>query len=372
MTRLETPGNIAASGSARSRSLAIDSNKNPSGIGDSLPLVTVIMPVRNEARYIARSLNAVLAQDYPKDRMEVLVADGMSTDDTPNIVQSIGSEHTHVRLIQNHGKGVPTGINAAMIEARGDIIVRVDGHCVIAPDYIRRCVVHLQNGNIDGVGGPIETIGETAVARTIALAMSSTFGVGGSAFRTRSGETVLVDTVAFPAYTRAAVKRAGPYDERLVRNEDDEYNYRLRKMGGNILLAADVHSRYYSRGSLRSLWKQYFQYGMWKVRVFQKHPRQMQPRHFVPAAFVAALVASLILALLFDVGVWIAIVLAVSYVTATLLASLSTASRDNWRALGLLPLVYSTLHLSYGFGFLVGLLRFYNGWRIPSSPLVST
>ena len=167
--------------------------------------------------------------------------------------------------------------------------MRVDGHCEIASDYVRRCVEHLRRGEADGVGGSIETIGATPPSRAIALAMSSRFGVGNSAFRTERAATHLVDTVPFPAYTREMMRRAGPFDEELVRNQDDEFNFRIRELGGRILMAADVRSRYESRGSLRSLARQYFQYGYWKVRVMQKHPRQMSARHFVPAAFVSAL-----------------------------------------------------------------------------------
>src|SRR5438132_14210048 len=127
--------------------------------------------------------------------------------------------------------------------------------------------------------------------------MSSAFGVGGSAFRTVSDRTLLTDTVAFPAFTRAALEKAGAFDEELVRNQDDEYNYRLRKLGAKILLASDVHSRYFSRATLPGLWRQYFQYGFWKVRVMQKHPRQMRLRQFGPPLFVATMLMSLALLL---------------------------------------------------------------------------
>ena len=250
--------------------------------GESLPFVSVVMPVRDEAGFIERSLGAVLAQDYPAGRMEVIVADGMSRDATRDLVRAAADRDPRVRLVDNPGRIAPTGLNAALAQARGQVLVRVDGHCEIAPDYVSRCVAHLSGGEADGVGGPLETIGETPVAQVIALAMSSGFGVGGAAFRTRKGWTGLVDTVAFPAYTRAATDLAGPYDEELVRNQDDEYNYRLRERGARILLAADVGARYFSRGTVRSLFRQYLQYGFWKVRVLQKHPRQMSLRQFIP------------------------------------------------------------------------------------------
>lgn len=329
----------------------------------SLPYVSVIMPVRNEAHYIARSLGAVLEQNYPTERMEVIVADGMSTDGTQDIVRSLQAQHPHVRLIDNPAKIVPTGLNRAIRQASGEIILRVDGHCEISRDYVRRCVSHLQSDGIGGVGGPLETVGDTPIARVIAVAMSSRFGVGGSAFRVVSNKTMLTDTIPFPAYTRAILESGGPFDEELVRNQDDEYNYRLRKLGVKLLLAADVRSRYYSRSSLRSLWRQYFQYGYWKVRVLQKHPWQMRPRQFLPPAFVAALLGTGILACFFTLGRVLAVTVVGAYMLADLVASIRALRRENCHELQLLPVVFATLHLSYGLGFLVGLLKFWNHWR---------
>jgi succinoglycan biosynthesis protein ExoA len=325
--------------------------------------VSVIMPVRNEAAFIVRSLGAVLAQDYPPDRLEVIVADGQSTDGTREQVQALQGRHPNLHLIDNPGRIVPTGLNAALRVARGDIIIRVDGHCEIAPDYVRNCVAHLKAGQAECVGGPIETIGEGPTAQAIAIAMGSPFGVGNSAFRVGHNRDRYVDTVAFPAYTRALLEQTGPFDEELVRNQDDEHNYRLRAMGNRILLAPDVRARYYSRASLRSLCRQYFQYGFWKVRVLQKHPRQMQPRQFVPPAFVAALLTSALLAPFFHWSRWALALTGGAYLAANVTAAVYAAARHGWRHLPLLPLVFAALHLSYGLGFLAGLVRFWNRWR---------
>jgi len=332
------------------------------------PLVSVIMPVRNESDYIKRSLSAVFEQDYPADSFEVIVADGMSGDGTREIVSQWQARFPNLKMIDNQGRIAPTGLNAAIAQARGEIIIRVDGHCEIAPDYISKCVEHLQKDGVDGVGGPLETIGETATARVIAEAMSCGFGVGGSAFRTVKGKSMLTDTVAFPAYTRAAIEQAGLFDEELVRNQDDEYNYRLRKLGAKILLADDVHARYYSRGDIRSLIRQYFQYGYWKVRVLQKHPRQMSPRQFVPPLFVASLLASASLALILSFGAlgrlaWaLPALICGCYIIVNLLASARLARKIGWPHSFLLPPVFTSLHLSYGSGFLLGLIKFAPRW----------
>jgi succinoglycan biosynthesis protein ExoA len=328
----------------------------------STPFVSIVMPVRNEAGFIARSLGAVLAQDYPADRLEVIVADGQSDDGTRSALDALARRNTNVHVLDNPGRIVATGLNRAFAVAQGDIIVRVDGHCEIAPDYVRRCVAHLQSGSADGVGGPLTTIGETETARTIAAAMSSKYGVGGSAFRTTSDTTRLTDTVAFPAYTRRIMEQAGPYDEEMVRNQDDEYNYRLRKLGARILLAADVRARYYSRSSLSSLARQYFGYGYWKVRVMQKHRRQMQVRQFVPPTFVAALIGGGALAFV-PVVRWALSGVLIAYAVATSIAAVSESGRVGWRQVPMLALCFAVLHMSYGLGFLAGLVRFRGRWR---------
>lgn len=327
-----------------------------------MAFVTVIMPVRNEAAYIERSLGAVLAQDYPADQMEIIVVDGMSDDGTREYIMSLQTSYPNLYLVDNPKRIVPPAMNIGLRRAKGEIIIRVDGHCEIAPDYVRRCVEHLQQDVVDGVGGPIETVGETAAAEAIALAMSSWFGVGGSAFRTIKDRPMLVETVAFPAYTRETIQKIGLYDEELVRNQDDEYNYRLLKAGGKILLSPDIRSRYYSRSSLRSLWRQYYQYGFWKVRVMQKHPRQMRWRQFVPLALVLSLIGSLFLSLFIPIARWLLLGIVLAYLAADLLASFSLGRKHGWHLVPQLLLIHPILHLSYGLGFLNGLARFAPRW----------
>ena len=327
------------------------------------PFVTVVMPVRNEADWLERSLGAVYSQDYPRDRMEVVVADGMSTDGTREIVQRWTQSWPGLRLIDNAGGIVPTGMNAALRVARGEIIVRVDGHCEIAVDYISKCVQHLAEEGVDGVGGSVETVGATPTARAIALAMSSHFGVGGAAFRTVQGKSMIADTVPFPAYRRTLIDRAGLYDEELVRNQDDEYNYRLRKLGARLLLASDVRSLYFSRSSFGSLWRQYFQYGFWKVRVLQKHPAQMKLRQFIPPAFVLGL--SMVAAgAIFSLASRLLLAGVVTiYALAAGLAALVAAGKSEWGLGGRVGLAFATLHLAYGSGFLWGMIHFRSRWR---------
>jgi hypothetical protein len=230
---------------------------------------------------------------------------------------------------------------------------------------VRHSVEHLQHDHVDCVGGPMEAVGRTPLARIIAVATSSRFGVGNSHFRTVKGKTMLVDNINFPSYTRAAVARTGWFDEELVRDQDDEYNYRLRSLGGRILLAADVRSRLYCRSSLGALWRQFFQYGFWKVRVLQKHPRQMSARQFIPPLFVATLLSAAVLSFT-DAGRAGLATVGTAYVAASLIASIANAPKAGVGAVGL-PVVFAVLHLAYGSGFLMGLIRFRRRWHDSST-----
>jgi len=171
-----------------------------------------------------------------------------------------------------------------------------------------------------------------------------------------------VDTVAFPAYPRTTLESAGPYDEELVRNQDDEYNYRIRKAGGRLLLAPDVRARYYSRASFGRLWRQYLQYGFWKVRVMQKHPGQMRARQFAPGALVGGLGLAFGLAAAGFVHAWAVGALASVYALGVVLASFLVAGRHGWGHLVRLPVAFSCMHMAYGLGFLAGLVRFAVRW----------
>jgi len=200
------------------------------------PFVTVIVPERNEEKFITRCLESILHQDYGPEYFEVIVVDGISTDKTCEIIRHLQHEHGNLHLLDNPRRIVPTVLNLGLQRAQGEIIIRVDGHATIAPDYISRCVEMLAETNADCVGGPINSISENADGRAIALAMSSKFGVGNSRFRVADGYEGYVDTLAFGAYKRSVFERIGFFDEELVRCQDDEFNYRLIKNGGKIFM----------------------------------------------------------------------------------------------------------------------------------------
>ncbi len=334
------------------------------------PLVTIIMPVRNEVDFIERSLTALVQQDYPPDCLEIFVVDGDSDDGTPHYVthhreqNPASTPQAPVCLLNNPARYMPIGFNLALREARGDIIIVVGGHCLIASDYVRQCVHILAQTGADCVGGPMVTQGGTYTAQAIAQAQSSPFGVGGVAFRTGQSQGGYVDTVAFGAYRREVFSRIGTFDEELIRNQDDEFNFRLTQAGGKIWLDPSIQSVYYSRASLPRLWRQYYQYGLYKVRVIQKRKAVPSWRHLVPALFVLSLCLSLMMTLLTGKLRWSGAVV-LPYLGANLLAT-AWAARQNWALGPMLPLAFATLHLAYGFGFLAGLWRWRSYWTIAS------
>lgn len=336
--------------------------KNGQAISRKQPFVSLIMPVRNEVDFIETSLKSILGQSYPNDRFEVIIADGNSSDGTMDVVRRFQeSNEVSVIVINNPGLIAPTGLNCALENATGDIIIRVDGHCEIDEHYVENCVALLSSNRADGVGGPIETVGQTPLSGAIAAAMSSTFGVGNSAFRTTNDREIYTDTVAFPGYTREIIEKAGAFNEELVRNQDDEYNYRIRGLGGRILLSPTIRSRYFSRSTFKSLWRQYFQYGYWKIRVLQMHPRQMSLRQFVPFIFVVSIILTAIFSIVTSYGKWGLIAVVGGYLLANFSASIMAA-----RTMYMIPflsLSFAILHVSYGSGFLLGLISFSGKWR---------
>ena len=323
--------------------------------------ITLILPIRNEEEFIAKSLGAVLNQSYPAEYIQILIADGMSTDRTREIIKNLAIKYpeTSLEILDNPAQIVPTAMNIALRQAKGEIIIRVDGHTIIGPDYVQECVDALERTDADNVGGKMNAKGTNPFAKAVALATSSPFGVGGARFH-YSDKEEWVDTVYMGAWNRSIFEKIGLFDEELVRNQDDEFNYRLRANGGKILLSPKIKSEYTVRSSPSALWRQYFQYGFWKIRVLQKHPRQMSLRQFVPPAFTLVFLASLLLIFL-PVPPFFTFFLPL-YLFLNLIASLVISFRHGLKHLLFLPLIFTMLHLSYGAGFLLGLFKFWNRW----------
>jgi len=325
------------------------------------PTISIILPIRNEENAIRGCLEAIINQDFSLDQIEVLIADGMSIDTTRRIVKQYQDLYPQISLVDNPSKIVSTGMNRAIRISRGDFIFRVDGHTILSPKYIKTCHETLMRTNADNVGGGMSASGNTIFGTAISIATSVPFGIGNSKFHYSNLEEE-VDTVYMGAWPIDVFRRIGLFDEELVRDQDDEFNYRIRENGGKIILNPKIKSVYYTRSSPLSLWKQYFQYGFYKVRVLQKHPRQMSVRQFVPPVFVLSLLLAILLTVILPWGWVLLAMITGSYLTANLAASLVTAAQKGWKHLWLLPVTFAILHLSYGLGFLCGLVKFWNRW----------
>jgi glycosyltransferase involved in cell wall biosynthesis len=317
------------------------------------PFVSIVIPCRNEAAFIADCLDSIRSGDYPRDRLEILVADGRSDDGTREILSRYAAEHPCITVLDNPQSTTPTALNLAIRSACGSVIIRMDAHVLYPPDYVRRLVEALEETGADNVGGVLDTVPaeDTPIARAIALGLSHPFGVGNSHFRTGTRERREVDTVPFGCYRRETFDRIGLFDEELVRNQDDEFNFRLIARGGRVLLLPEVICRYFARSSFRQVARMYYQYGYFKPLVALKVGRVMTVRQLVPSLLIFALLGSAVL------SVWVSgafACVAGIYALFVLVCSASAAGADLRCGLALTA-VFPTLHFSYGFGFIRGI-----------------
>jgi succinoglycan biosynthesis protein ExoA len=333
------------------------------------PLISVILPCRNESGYIEPCLESILNQDPPEGGFEVLVVDGVSTDGTREYLLRAAATHPHVRVISNPRRIVSTGLNAALREAKGEVIIRMDAHTLYGRDYIKQCLAVLRDTGADNVGGPMRTIAITYKERAIRAVFHSPFAVGGARSHNPDYEGY-VDTVIYGCWKRSVFERVGYFDEDLVRNQDDEHNLRILRSGGKVYQSPRICSWYHVRPSLGTLFRQYMQYGYWKVLVIRSHGRLASWRHVVPAAFVGSLLFLLAAGCFWHPALAPAAGLLGVYLIAVLVASLLTASRTEWKLLPLLPVVFSCYHFGYGYGFLRGVLDFIVLQRAPATHFV--
>jgi succinoglycan biosynthesis protein ExoA len=318
------------------------------------PLVSVIMPIRNEATFIERLLGAVFNQDYPAERMEVIVADGMSTDGTREIVRSLQQRHANLRLIDNPQRIVSTALNTGLAHARGEVILRIDGHCDLARDFVSQNIALLaEHPEAWCVGGPIVHTAKTRFGRAVAAAMSHPLGVGNATHRFAHYEGYGEGAV-FPAIRRWVFEKVGDFDEQLVRNQDDEFNYRVTQAGGKIYISPRVRSLYYVRERAGQFYRQYFQYAFWRIPVMRKHRRPTTPRQLAPVLFYLAVLA------LAALGLWlqqplVALALPVIYLAVLITGGLSLARKEGLSVACLVPITFATMHAGYAAGMVYGL-----------------
>jgi glycosyltransferase involved in cell wall biosynthesis len=325
------------------------------------PFVSVIVPCRNETEFLARALDSVLENGYPRDRMEVIVADGMSEDGTRAQILAFASRDDRVRPIDNLAQTTPAALNRAIEVSRGDVILRVDAHSALSPGYIAKAVDYLESTGAWNVGGAMHTIaqGDGPFAEPIGIVLTHRFGVGNSHFRTGSKQARWVDTVFGGCWPREVFTRVGGFNERLVRSQDMEFNLRLGRAGGRILLAPDLESCYWARATLASFLRHNWVNGMWAVLPFAySEGAPVRVRHLAPLAFMASLVSSLLLA-----GIsprWTALpgLVLAPYLAVNLTVSATTAIKTkNIRNGLLLPVAFASLHWAYGAGSVWGAVR---------------
>lgn len=317
------------------------------------PFVTIAMPCFNEERYIEACIASVQAQDYPQDRIEILVADGRSTDRTRDVLAGLAAADSRIRVIDNPDRLQAAGMNRIIAEASGDLIVRMDVHCEYAPSYVRACVEVMQRTGADNVGGAQRARARTRFQKALCAALDSPLGVGGAAYRSPDKEGY-VDTVFLGAFRRAVFEQVGAYDPLAITNEDAELNQRLLASGGRIYLSRDIEVYYYPRDSFRALARQYFKYGQGRARTLLKHRKLPTVRPLMPFMLV---VGGGILLVTPPVQPLAPAAFA-AYAALCGLEAVRVGRSAGWSAVPIVWAIFPTLHVAHGLGFARGLLRY--------------
>lgn len=317
-------------------------------------------------RYIQPFLRSLAAQELPPGvRLEVLIADGMSEDGTRAVLDRYRAAHPEIVVLDNPRRIVSPGLNDAIARARGEIVIRMDVHAEYAPDYVRQCLAVLEETGAQNVGGPARTMAAGYMQEAIALAYHSGFACGGARFHNPDYEGP-VDTVTFGCWRKSTLEELGLFDEVLVRNQDDELNLRLIRRGGRVWQSPRIRCWFKPRSSLRALFRQYMQYGYWKVYVIRKHRLPASIRHLVPAAFVGGLMLFAALSPFSAAARRMLLVASGAYVLANLAATVAACRRlSRLKFLPIMPAVFAAYHFSYGWGFLRGLLHMAGPGRPP-------
>ncbi len=320
-------------------------------------MLSVICPIYNEEKYIAGCIESILRQDYPKDDLEVIFADGMSSDRTREIVTEYAAKYPFIKLIDNPQRIVPTGLNAAIAASKGNTVIRLDAHAEYPTNYFSELTRQLEELNADNVGGVCITVpvNDSAKAKAIATVLGSRFGMGNSDFRVGASKVKQVDTVPFGCWPREIFNRLGMFDEELTRNQDDEFNGRITKSGGKIFLLPHVQIKYYARDKINKVGRMFFQYGLFKPLVNRKLGSPATLRQFVPPALVLWLFIGALISILWHPFVWVYLGVTVLYLLLALFFSIKSSQSP--KQILLQTTTYAVVHLSYGFGYIVGLYK---------------
>lgn len=322
-------------------------------------LVSVLVPCRNEAKFIGKCLNSIITNDYAKEKLEILVIDGMSDDGSRNILEEYMGLYPFIKLLENRRQTKPHALNLGIRKSRGEIVMIVDAHAVYEKDYIQKSIIFLNEYGADNVGGILRTLpgDDSFFAQSIAIALSHPFGVGNALFRIGLKEPQYVDTVPFGCYRREVFDKIGLFNERLVRNQDIEFNLRLRKAGGKNLLVPEIVSHYNARPDLSSLFKQNFANGYWVIYSMKFAHMPFSIRHLIPLAFVLSLLGSMLLSVFNKSFVPLTALILIAYIATSIAVSLKLSFQKGINHLLPLVLSFATLHFSYGLGSIWGIMR---------------
>jgi len=319
---------------------------------NNLSFISIIIPCRNEEKYIEKCLDSILNQDYPKERMEVLVVDGMSEDKTREIISKLKTQNSKlkIRVIDNPKKFTPFAFNIGIREAKGEIIMLAGAHATYEKDYVSKCVKYLKEYNADCVGGVLKTIPaeNTLIGKAIAISLSHPFGVGTSLFRIGAKEPKEVDTVFGGCYKREVFEKIGLFNENLLRSQDMEFNLRLKKAGGKILLFPDIVAYYYPQSNFKNFFLHNFQDGIWAILPFKLAKTPFKLRHYIPLFFVLTLPISIL-----------------PYILLSLFFSTQIAFREkDFRLFFLMPIAFFCRHFGYGLGSIWGIFKTFKETQI--------
>lgn len=321
--------------------------------------ISIIIPCHDEDQFIQKCLDSIIGNDFPKDCIEVLVIDGMSSDGTREIVKRYSEHYSFIKLIDNIKMITPIAINIGIQASTGSHIMILSSHSKLTPSFIKSNIDNFNKSAADCIGGQLITMPakKTLTAQSIALALSHPFGVGNAYFRIGSKEPRYVDTVPFGCYKRAVFEKIGLFDDNLIRNQDLEFNLRLKRAGGKILLIPDLVSYYHARSNFKDLFKQNFWNGFWVIygSKFAKVPFSI--RHLVPFFFVTSVLGSLLLSVPYNPLIYLLMVVMGLYLIINLFVSLRLSFKHSLKYLPFLIVSFFTLHFSYGIGSLWGLIR---------------
>ena len=327
----------------------------------NLAAVSVIIPCRNEEKFISKCLDSLIKQNCSKENLEILVIDGMSEDRTRELVAQFSERHSFIKLLENSKKITPAALNIGIKNAQGGIIIRMDAHSVYREDYIANCVKYLNKYDADNVGGVLITVPteNTITAKAIILVLSCSFGRGNAHYRKGYSKGIRwVDTVFGGCYRKEIFKKIGYFNENLYRSQDMEFNVRLNKAGGKILLASDIVAYYYPKSNFKDFFEHNFNDGVWALYPLKFIKISFKLRHYIPLIFVLGLVITGILAIVLPVFSYLFVLIVGLYFLTSFYFSFKIAMKEkDARYLFLLPAVFANRHIGYGLGSLLGLLK---------------